>query len=137
MLTLGVILYYTIILLYIYIYYYYILYIILLYIYIYYYYILYILYLILSFSFCSSSLPSPSLPIFCSPLLFLSFLLFPLILFLFPLLSLFHLSSPLLLLFPILIYLSIQSIRVGIWISLFMFDRVGCFDPACFIGVDG
>ena len=35
---------------------------------------------------------------------------------------------------PILI---IQSIRVGIWISLFIFNPHQQFDPACFIGVDG
>ena len=32
------------------------------------------------------------------------------------------------------IYLSIQSIRVGIWISLFIFQTHPTFDPACFIG---
>ena len=94
-LTYGVILY--IILLYI-----------ILYIYIYYYYTLLLLYLILYYTLLFSSSiflsfsPSPLLPISSSS----SVLLLPLIL-----------PSPLL---SILIYLSIQSIRVGIWISLFI-----------------
>ena len=114
-----------------YILYYYILlyYYIIHYTYIYYYYILYLilysspllslLFLFPSYS-SSPHLYSSILP-FSSPpsLLFFPILISP--------------SSQYPYLFPILI----QSIRVGIWIHLFIFNPHQQFDPACFIGVDG
>ena len=86
--------------------------------YYYYTYIIIILHYILSYTILSSSSSPFSQSSF--PLSF--YLLFP-----FPILCS--------LLFPFpSSYLLIHSIRVGSWVCLFMLDRVGCFDPACFIG---
>ena len=91
---------------------------------------------LLSFSYI---IPSLSLPFSSIPLLFL--FLLPI---LFPNLSSYSfllqllLWSILLLPLPIILPLLIQSIRVGIWIYLLiLFQLYRCFDPACFIGVDG
>ena len=121
-----------------YIIYYYILYIILYIIY----YILFLSYTILSSSSVPSISSSSSLP-FPSSVLLLIYLLpsVPPLPILSPFLS--FSSSP-----PNLSLLSfsspsqssnppIHSIRVGSSISLFIFFPIRCFDPACFIGVDG
>ena len=127
---------------------YYILYIILLYI-IYY---TIISYTIHSFSPILSPLPSlPSQSISSSPLLSPPLTIIylpslppnPILLFLFPFLSspiypsslLIPSSPPLLFLYS---HPLIHSIRVGIWISLFIFSpHPRQSDPSCFIGVDG
>ena len=113
------------------IFYYYILYIVY-YIILYIIHILLLLYLILSYTilFFSSDL-SPLFPSYSPPHLSSSLLLF---------LSSSVLYSPIFLPSPPSNSL-IQSIRVGIWIHLFIFSsdhpNIPKFDPACFIGVDG
>ena len=108
-----VLLYYTLLL-----YIYYITIIIYYIVHIYYYYISYILYYTLLFC---SSIPFLPFPIFSSSQYSSS------------LHSQSFLSQSSIPPFPI----QKLSIRVGIWISLFIFQTHPTFDPACFIGVDG